>query len=39
MENVLSLQHLKSDETTNNAEMAGSFASLGCDGDQALNDS
>ncbi len=34
MENVLSLQYLKADEGKSNNEMAGSFASLGCDGDQ-----
>lgn len=37
MKNVLALQLIKTDETGNYAEMAGSAASLGCDGEQIDN--
>lgn len=33
MSNVLELQRLHAVEINNNADMAGSIASLGCDGD------
>ncbi len=33
MKNVLSLQEIRTTDTDNYAEMTGSAASLGCDGD------
>lgn len=34
MNNVLSLQQIKTNDVNDHAEMTGSAASLGCDGDQ-----
>lgn len=34
MKDVLALQQIKTDDARNFAEMAGSAASLGCDGEQ-----
>lgn len=37
MKNVLALQQIKADDVRNYAEMAGSAASLGCDGEDELH--
>ena len=36
MNKVLELQRLHASEINNNGDMAGSIASLGCDGDQEV---